>query len=152
MQTLGKDENGPARREHWSYSSVVGMMLYLASNSRPDIAFTVNQCARFSHCPKLVHEKARSLKDTKTQGLILKPNQELHLDLYADADFAGLWKIEDADDPISVRSRTGYIVTLSGLPVSWSSKLQTEIATSTMMAEYVALSRGMMLSLIGDEP
>ena len=148
VQTLGKDENGPARREHWSYSSVVGMMLYLASNSRPDIAFAVNQCARFSHCPKLVHEKAleriaRYLKGTKTQDLILKPNQDLRLDLYADADFAGLWKIEDADDPISVRSRTGYIVTLSGLPVSWSSKLQTEIATSTMMAEYVALSTGM---------
>ena len=86
VQTLGKDENGPARREHWSYSSVVGMMLYLASNSRPDIAFAVNQCARFSHCPKLVHEKAlkriaRYLKGTKTQGLILKPNQDLRLDI-----------------------------------------------------------------------
>ena len=73
----------------------------------------------------------------------MKPNQDLRLDLYADADFAGLWKIEAADDPISVRSRTGYIVTLSGLPLSWSSKLQTEIATSTMMAEYLALSTGM---------
>jgi hypothetical protein len=30
---LGKDENGNPCVERWSYSSVVGMMMYLASNS-----------------------------------------------------------------------------------------------------------------------
>ena len=147
-KSLGKDEDGPARKEHWSYASVIGMLLYLASNSRPDIAFAVNQCARFNHCAKLCHEKAvkrigRYLKATRDNGLILKPNDDLNLELYADSDFAGLWNIENPNDAISVRSRTGYIITLSGLPVSWSSKLQTEIATSTMMAEYIALSTGM---------
>ena len=73
----------------------------------------------------------------------MKPNDKMNLELYADANFAGLWSIEHPDDPISVRSHTGYIITLCGLPVSWSSKLQTEIATSTMMAEYIALSTGM---------
>ena len=145
---LGKDENGPGRKEHWSYPSVIGMMLYLASNSRPDIAYAVNQCARFNHCAKLSHEKAvkrigRYLKLTRDTGLVMKPNDKMNLELYADADFAGLWSIEHPDDPISVRSRTGYIITLCGLPISWSSKLQTEIATSTMMAEYIALSTGM---------
>ena len=77
------------------------------------------------------------------KGLIMKPNHDLCLELYADADFCGLWSVEKADDPISVRSRTGFVVTLAGLPVSWSSQLQTEIATSTMMAEYIALSTGM---------
>ena len=145
---LGKDEHGPPRKEFWSYPSVIGMMLYLASNSRPDIAFAVNQCERFNSCPKLIHEKAvkriaRYLKATRERGLILQPSKDLSLKLYADADFAGLWKIEKPDDPISVRSRTGFIITLSDIPVSWSSKLQTEIATSTMMSEYVALSTGM---------
>jgi hypothetical protein len=46
---LGKDENGQQCSESWSYSSVVGMMMYLSSNSRPDIAFAVHQCARFTH-------------------------------------------------------------------------------------------------------
>ncbi len=145
---LGKDENGPSRKEHWSYPSVIGMMLYLASNSRPDIAFAVNQCARFNHCAKLSHEKAvkrigRYLKATRDQGLIMKPNKNMNLDLYADADFAGLWNVEHPDDSTSVRSRTGYIITLCGLPVSWCSRLQVEISTSTMMAEYIALSTGM---------
>ena len=73
----------------------------------------------------------------------MKPNDDLCLELYANADFCGLLAVEKADDPINVRSRTGFTVTLAGFPVSWSSKLQTEIATSMMMAEFIALSTGM---------
>ena len=40
---LGKEENSPPRKEHWSYTSVIGMLLYLSSNSCPDITFVVNQ-------------------------------------------------------------------------------------------------------------
>ena len=57
-EALGSDSNGPPAQEHWDYCSVVGMLMYLASNSRPDIAFAVHQCARFSHCPKASHEVA----------------------------------------------------------------------------------------------
>lgn len=145
---LGKDESGRARTEDWSYPSVIGMMLYLASNSRPDIAFAVHQCARFNHCPRAIHEKAvkhiaRYLKRTRDRGLVMNPNDQFALEMFADADFAGLWNAEEAHDPISVKSRTGYIITLSSVPVLWCSKLQTEIATSTMHAEYIALSSGM---------
>ena len=35
------------------------------------------------------------------------------------------------------------MITLGNVPVTWSSKLQTEITTSTMHAEYIALSTGM---------
>lgn len=145
---IGKDESGPPRRESWSYPSVVGMLLYLASNSRPDIAFAVHQCARFSHCPRSIHEQAvkriaRYLKGTRSRGLIMKPNQNLNLEMFADADFAGLWNAEEPHDPVCVKSRSGYIIYLSDVPVLWSSKLQTEIATSTMHAEYIALSSGM---------
>ena len=63
--------------------------------------------------------------------------------MYCDADFAGLWNTENKDDPVCVKSRTGIILTLGGIPIQWSSKLQPEIATSTMHAEYVALSQGM---------
>ena len=145
---LGKEEDGNSRKEQWSYASVIGMMLYLASNSRPDIAFAVNQCARFTHCANNQHEIAlkrigRYLKATRENGLIMKPKDELQLELYADADFAGLWAVEQHDDPISVKSRTGYVIMLGDVPVTWHSKLQTEIATSTMHAEYIALSTGM---------
>ena len=145
---LGKDLYGQQRQEGWNYRSVVGMLMYLATNSRPDIAFAVNQCSRFSNEPRRSHEKAvkrigRYLKGTREKGMIIKPENALGLDLYADADFAGIFSVEDPEDPVSVKSRTGWVVTLGGVPVTWSSKLQTEIALSTMEAEYIALSTGM---------
>lgn len=146
--SLGKNENGDPCMEHWSYASVIGMMMYLTSNSRPDISYAVHQCARFTHCTKRPQEVAvkrvvRYLKETRNNGLILRPTGELSIDLYADADFAGLWNSEDHDDPISVKIRTSFIVTLSGVPLLWSSKLQGEIALSKMESKYIALSTGM---------
>ena len=42
-----------------------------------------------------------------------------------------------------MKSRTGYLITIGGCPLTWTSKLQTEIALSTMEAEYIALSQSM---------
>ncbi len=67
----------------------------------------------------------------------------LPLDCYADADFAGLYNVENHTDPVCVKSRTGYVLLLGGCPLFWSSKLQTEIALSTTEAEYIALSQAM---------
>ena len=126
-EPLGKDEKGAKACEKWSYASVVGMMMYLSSNSRPDIAFAVHQAARFTHNPRHSHEQAlkriaRYLKGTRTRGMIIRPSRNLRLDLYADADFAGLWNAEDPHDPHCVRSRTGYVLTLGDVPVLWGSK------------------------------
>ena len=145
---LGTDADGASMNEEWSYPQAVGMMLYLSSNSRPDIQYAVHQCARFTHCPKQSHAVAmkricRYLQGTLDQGLEFKPTPQMELDLYVDADFAGLWNFESDQDPVSVKSRTGYTVTLGGCPVTWVSKLQTEIALSTLESEYIALSTAM---------
>ena len=55
---LGTDANGPLPVESWSYPSVIGMLMYLTSNSRPDIQYAVHQCARFTHNPRKTHEDA----------------------------------------------------------------------------------------------
>jgi hypothetical protein len=70
----------------------------------------------------------------------MKPSDEPRIDCYPDADFAGLYGHEDSQDPHCARSRTGYIILAFNCPVLWRSKLQTEIALSTMEAEYVSLS------------
>mmetsp|Transcript_13035 Transcript_13035/g.30840 ORF Transcript_13035/g.30840 Transcript_13035/m.30840 type:complete len:480 (-) Transcript_13035:352-1791(-) len=142
---LGRDVDGEPAHGNFNYASVVGMLLYLCGHSRPDIAFAVHQCARYSFAPTRSHELAlirigRYLKGTIDGGLILDPTEDLRLDCYPDADFAGLWGHDDPQDPRCVRSRTGFLINLSGCPVVWSSKLQSEIALSTMEAEYVALS------------
>ena len=50
---------------------------------------------------------------------------------------------EDDQDPVCVKSRTGYVLTLGDCPFLWVSKLQTEIALSTLESEYIALSTSM---------
>jgi len=142
---LPRDADGPPASGTLNYASIIGMLLYLTGHSRLDCSFATNQCARYTFAPTRKHENAliqigRYLKGTINKGLILSPSETLHIDCYPDSDFAGLWKYEDSQDPHCVRSRTGYVITLANCPILWSSKLQTEIALSTMEAEYVALS------------
>ena len=136
---LGTDVNGSKDKTDWpkSYASFIGMMLYFASKTRPDISFAVHQCAQFTHNTKASHEKAvkricRYLQGTKENDLVFNPSKKLVVDCYADADFAGLWGHEDPQDPICARSRTGFVVTFANFPLLWVSKLQTEIALSTL--------------------
>ena len=53
---LVKDADGEPALGDFSYSSVVGMLLYLAGHTRPDIAYAVNCCARYMFCPMRSHE------------------------------------------------------------------------------------------------
>ena len=62
------------------------------------------------------------------------------MDCYVDADFAGFFGVEDPTDPISVKSRTGYVIMIANCPLLWASKLQQEISLSTQESEHVALS------------
>ena len=58
------------------------MLLYLHGNTRPDIAYTVNCCARYMFCPKHSHEMALKrircyLKATRDRGLILNQSSDV---------------------------------------------------------------------------
>ena len=71
---LGSDKNGLPFNETWSYPAAVGMLLYLASNTRLDIQFAVHQVARFNHNPKHSHDQAFKsivgyLLGTKDKGI-----------------------------------------------------------------------------------
>ena len=72
----------------------------------------------------------------------------MRIDFYADANFAGLYATEDKIDLISVKSRTGVLLTFGNVPILWSSKLQSEISLSTLELEYIALSQGMRKLLL----
>jgi hypothetical protein len=145
-EILQADHDGPSREHNWNYRAIIGMLTYLSTSTRPDIAFAVHQCARFSIAPKRSHEIAvrrivRYLKGTHNKGYILRPTSTPTLDCFVDADFAGLWTPTTSSDPTSVKSRTGYVITFASCPILWSSKLQSEIALSTTEAEYIALSQ-----------
>ena len=122
--------------------------MYLANNSRPDIAHAVHACARFTHNPKKSHATAvkhilRYLKGTQDKGMLLRPNNLQELNCYVDSDFAGNYKSFPDQDPTSVKSRTGYVILYQGCPTLWVSKMQTQCALSTMESEYIALSQSM---------
>jgi hypothetical protein len=149
---LGSDPDGEPMTDSWSYRSIVGMLLYLSTNTRPDIAYAVSQVARFSHYPKKSHATAiktivRYLAGTKDKGMIYSRPKELALECFVDADFAGLFGKEPAGDPVSAKSRTGYIISVGGCCISAKSQLQSTIALSTSEAEYGALSQAMRMIL-----
>jgi hypothetical protein len=70
-------------------------------------------------------------------------NNPSKIDYYIDADFAGSWTINTSQNPSSVRSCSGYVITYASCPILWSSKLQTETALSTLEAEYISLSQSL---------
>ena len=150
---LGADKDGPPMEETWNYRGICGMLLYLSTNTRPDITFAVSQVCRFGSDPKKSHASAvktilRYLKKTADKGIVVKPtNNQFNLDLYCDADFCGLFGREDPRDPNAARSRTGYIVLFSGWPIIWKSALQTHHSQSTLEAEYSALSESLRVFL-----
>ena len=123
------------------------MLTYLARNTRPDIEYAVHQCARFQIDPKAAHENAvkrigRYLLGSKDKGIIFTPNKDKisTIDCYVDADFAGNYTKETNQDPNSCKSRTGCVIKFGNCPITWFSRMQTEIALSTTEAEYIALS------------
>ena len=125
---LSKDKDEESCNTNFNYASIVGMILYLQSHSRPEISFAVSQCARYTFNPRFSYEidlkRIRHyLKDTRTRGLILSPSTDLTIDYYVDSDFDGLWSYEDDQDPTCVHSRTKFIMIVANCPVIWSRKL-----------------------------
>ncbi|KAJ9531865.1 hypothetical protein QJQ45_022022 [Haematococcus lacustris] len=117
------------------YSALVGSLLYLTCCTRPDIAFAVGALARHMSAPTKQHWSAACsvlcyLKGTADQGLLFGGVSGLQG--YSDADYAG--------DKDTARSTTGYLFTLNGGAISWSSRLQPTVAMSTAEAEYMAAS------------
>ena len=134
----------------WNYRSIVGMLIYLSTNTRPDITFAVSQVARFGNDPKVSHARAikrilRYLRGTSDKGITFKPlsKRGFQLDVYADADFCGRHHADPISSRDSARSRTGYIISLNGCPLVWRSLLQSTCSQSTAHAEYIALSESL---------
>jgi len=142
---LYADTDGMERVDIWNFCSVIGKLNYLANNTRPDISMAVHQCARYSSNPKAIHELAvkqiaRYLLVTQDKGMVMHPTTDMSLNMYVDAVFAGRWHRDFTELRDSVLSRTGYVIQFCGCPITWASKLQSEIALSTTESEYIALS------------
>ena len=139
--TEGKEDEEQGEKDEkitHGYATLIGSLMYLAIGTRPDIAFAVNKLAQFTQNPRQIHWTAvkrvfRYLKYTRTHKLTYGGDDDLlntDFNIFCDADWAS-----DASDRKSV---SGYVITMAGGAVSWSSKKQTSVALSTAEAEYIA--------------
>jgi hypothetical protein len=123
------------------YRQGCGALMFLATQTRPDIAQATHRLCRFMSNPGRAHWNGvkrvfRYLKGTADLGITFKGGQGQGSGpacvAYSDADYA--------NDPDNRRSVTGNVVFLFGGPISWSSKLQRTVALSTAEAEYMSLA------------
>lgn len=134
------------------YQALVGSLNYLATTTRPDIAWAVGRLSLYLQEPEDLHWRAaksllRYLCGTAEMGLVYNGRDpvtgavDTHYPggsapdgaiLSVDADYAGCSETR--------RSTTGWVFTLNGAAIHWASKRQPTVSTSTAEAEYVGLA------------
>lgn len=121
------------------YRTIVGSAIYLANNTRLDIAYAVGQLARFMASPKqrmlrLTKHLLRYLNGTRKLGITYRGNgRNIEFSIYTDAT----WGTEE-----NRSSFMGYIVMHNNGPISWASQRQKSTAQSTLEAEIIAANEG----------
>ena len=117
------------------YRSLVGSLIYLTIGTHPDISYSVQQLSWFLDCFSHAHWNAaihvvRYLKGSRDLELVLGGDNEVKITGFTDSDWANC--------PDTRRSIGGYLFTLGSGPVSWQSKWQRIVVTSSCEAEYTA--------------
>ncbi len=77
-------------------------------------------------------------------GLKFKPDSKKSFECYCNADFSENWNKEFAPiDPRTAKAQNGWIIFYAGCPISWASKLWSQVALSTTKAKYIAMSQAL---------
>jgi hypothetical protein len=123
------------------YRGLLGSLQY-ARHTRPDILQAVSECAKYQTNPGPKHYAAairilHYLNHTKHHRIVWrstnkKTTEPWTLTVHVDADWA--------NDPDNRRSRSGYVIKANGNVISYGTGLQPKCASSTPVAEYVALA------------
>lgn len=118
------------------YQSLIGCLLYISTNTRPDIAIATSILGRKVTKPTRMDwneakRVLRYLKGTINHGLYLQPNG-FDIEVYVDSDWAG--------DAIDRKSNSGYIFKFGNSLIEWKSHKQQCVSLSSTEAEYIALA------------
>ena len=118
------------------YRELVGALIYISTCTRPDVSYAVNRHAQFFAAPSDEHYNSALkilgyLYATRRLGLRLGGRIDaMDIAVYADADFAS--------DEESRNSITGNVIYFGDAIISWTSKKQKLIATSSTEAEFLS--------------
>lgn len=133
-----RDNNGALIEKPERYQQLIGALLYIAVNTRPDIAASVTILSQFNKRPieaDWIEAKriVRYLMGTKELKLQLGRDTESEALIgYADADWA--------ENNTDRKSNSGYVYQIFGGTISWACRKQTCIALSSTEAEYISLA------------
>ncbi|CCA75880.1 hypothetical protein PIIN_09876 [Serendipita indica DSM 11827] len=121
------------------YREAFGKLIYLATATRSDISYSVGMLCRFSENPGRAHWLAlkrvlRYLPKTTNYKLTygLEPDSDELFTTHSDADLGG-----NADN---TSSTAGFIMSIGGGAVMWSSRLQRHTSLSSTELEYTTAS------------
>ena len=129
------------RQSSLQYQSKVGLILYAAITTRPDIAFAASKLAQFNANLSQQHHKAADrvlhyLYSTREKAIgygQLRTKTACQAFLcVSDASFA--------DNSTDRKSSQGYVMTLFRGPIAWRANKQDTVTTLSTKAELLALS------------
>jgi hypothetical protein len=131
-----KQEGEQVLGPKYPYLSVIGALMYLTNNSRPDITFVVNCLARHNAASTIRHWNdikniLRYLYATTYLGLFFRKNQDHSLIGYAYVGYLS--------DLQNARSQTWYMFLHGGTAISWKSSKQTLVAMFTNHSKIITL-------------
>jgi transposase InsO family protein len=118
------------------YLELVGILLWLANATRPNLAYTASFLGRYSHAST---QETLALAERALGFIYHTRHLALHLGstgnpssmhIYVDSDFAGC--------STTRASTTGYISFVYDSPITWTARRQAVVAPSTTAAEYIA--------------
>lgn len=127
------------------YREAIGMLLYLATSTRPDLAYALGQLSRFVKHSSVKHVGAlkrvlRHLAGTLDYGITCTRRDgkvnEVVLEGFSDSDWA--------NDPEKRKSTTWFVFKLAGSAIAWMSRRQSLIVLSTAEAEHIAACEASM--------
>jgi Reverse transcriptase (RNA-dependent DNA polymerase)/GAG-pre-integrase domain len=142
IRVLSKDDSpstdsDKSKMANKPYRKLIGALTWISVTSHPEIAFAATHLAQFNSNPGEAHWEAGKTVLRYLKGAI---NCHLTLGLH-DGNLTELAAYSDSDwgrDVDSRRSITGYIFLLGLSAISWSSKKQTTVATSSVDGVYQA--------------
>ena len=124
-----------------AYCKRIGSMMFAMIYTRLDVCFAMSKLSQYmsnpgSHHGIAIKQLLRYFRSTASYQMRIGPTKESidreRIRIYCDSDFGA-----HKDDR---RSVLGYVAMFGGCAVSWASRRQKSVSTSTTEAEYMALS------------
>ena len=123
-----------------NYRSHLMSLNYVARWTMPQITYAVSKLGKFMANPGPVHFKAlkrllRFVFGRAEKGMLYPADRAEKNSVY------GYWDTSHADDIDTRRTTMGHVFYYGGCAISWTSKLNTYVTTSTNQSEYCGLAK-----------